>query len=283
MWCECVFSLCQNSFIKGPLAPSRHVFLRLLWSPELKPWTCFATAMSPRGSGSFQEWCSLSMLAIGIDFSYPSWTCTLVKNSTCLTFLSFWSGCSIKRVLPNTLDVQAQFLQWLSLATKGGPHARVPRTFSLSVGKLGNQGKGVQTYLLGLGYRESKVFSSLGFVLNTKKTLWQTPSLNLLVSNLAARPWMALWFPDGIIGCRTVAKLETFSKVGYMCRCETLQALTSPTKYWSSWSGSSWQAWSYMVKTTEMSGKILKTSLCECCDMKGNLDTPYEITFFIFW
>ena len=104
VWCECVFPLCQNSFIKGPLAPSRHFFLRLLWSPELKPWTCFATAMSPCGSGSFQEWYSLSKLAIGIDFSYPSWTCTLVKNSTCLTFLSFWSGCSIKRVLPNTLD-----------------------------------------------------------------------------------------------------------------------------------------------------------------------------------
>lgn len=29
--------------------------------------------------------------------------------------------------------------------------------------------RGVQTYLLGLGHRESKVFSSLGFVLNTKK------------------------------------------------------------------------------------------------------------------
>ena len=70
--------------------------------------------------------------------------------------------------------------------------------------------RGVQTYLLGLGYRESKVFSSLGFVLNTKTTLWQTPSLNLLVSNLAARPWMALWFLDGIFGCPTVAKLETF-------------------------------------------------------------------------
>ena len=143
--------------------------------------------------------------------------------------------------------------------------------------------RGVQTYLLGLGYRESKVFSSLGFVLNTKTTLWQTPSLNLLVSNLAARPWMALWFLDGIFGCPTVAKLETFSKVGYMCRCETLQAATSPTKYWSSWTGSSWQAWSYMVKTTEMSLQILKTSWSECCDMKGNLDTPYEITFFIFW
>ena len=99
---------------------------------------CDRDAMSPRGSGSFQEWYSLSKLAIGIDFSYPSWTCTLVKNSTCLTFLSFWSGCSIKRVLPNTLDVQAQFLQWLSTASKGGPHARVPRTLSLSVGKLGD-------------------------------------------------------------------------------------------------------------------------------------------------
>lgn len=89
------------------------------------------------------------MLAIGIDFSYPSWTCTLVKNSTCLTFLSFWSGCSIKRVLPNTLDVQAQVLQWLSMATKGGPFRRVPRTFSLSVGKLGNQGEGSSNIFVG--------------------------------------------------------------------------------------------------------------------------------------
>ena len=126
--------------------------------------------MSPRGSGSFQEWCSLSMLAIGIDFSYPSWTCTLVKNSTCLTFLSFWSGCSIKRVLPNTLDVQAQILQWLSLATKGGPFTQGFHERSrFQWGSWEIKARGVQTYLLGLGYRESKVFSSLGFVLNTKK------------------------------------------------------------------------------------------------------------------
>ena len=73
----------------------------------------------------------------------------LGENSTCLTFLSFWSGCSIKRVLPNTLDVQAQVLQWLSMATKGGPFRRVPRTFSLSVGKLGNQGKGSSNIFVG--------------------------------------------------------------------------------------------------------------------------------------
>ena len=34
--------------------------------------------------------------------------------------------------------------------------------------------RGVQTYLLGLGYRESKVFSSLGFVLNTKNIVANT-------------------------------------------------------------------------------------------------------------
>lgn len=158
VWCECVFPLCQNLFFKGPLAPSRHFFLRLLWSPELKPWTCFATALSPRGSGSFQEWYSLSKLAIGIDFLIPHGLAPWWKIVLVLLFFLFGVDALLKGFCQTLLTVQAQVLQQLSTATKGGPYGWVPRTFSLSVGKLGSEGKGSSNIFVGSRVENLKCF-----------------------------------------------------------------------------------------------------------------------------
>ena len=121
------------------------------------------------------------------------------------------------------------------------------------------------------------MFSSLGFVLNTKTNVVNTfvesvgvqpccqtmnglvvPRWDLWMSNRDFfESWLHVQMRDSP-GCDLTYQVLVFLDRLFMAGLKLhgedhRDVFTNPEDFWS-----------------------------ECCDMKGNLDTPYEITFFIF-